>query len=134
MDLMEKIRRAVAAIEAIPSPASEKMTIFTTARPAIEKALKEGKSLKKISETLAEQGVPISVSMLRNYMQAPAPTKKAKKAGVSKISGGSSANLPRTDTPSSAPMQKNVPGAAEVKGVTNSPGTSAHSGQIHEDF
>ena len=61
MELMEKIRRAVAAIEALPSPTSEKLTIFTTARPAIEKALKDGKSLKKIADTLAENGVPISV-------------------------------------------------------------------------
>ena len=114
MDLMDKIRRAVAAIEALPSPASDKLTIFTTARPAIEKALKDGQSLKKIAETLAEHGVPISVSMLRNYMQTPAPTQKPKKAGAAtkKPPSEPTAKQLRTDTPSTAHLQNDVPGAA----------------------
>jgi hypothetical protein len=139
MDLMEKIRRAISAIENLPSPTSDKLTIFTTARPAIEKALKDGQSLKKIADVLAAHGVPISLSMLRNYLQTP-PTQKSTKTGersrgsAKKSPDGSSANPPRTDTPSPAPLQNNALSAVQVQGVSNTHTNPAHRGKIHEDF
>jgi hypothetical protein len=136
---MDKIRRAVAAIEALPTPTSEKLIIFTTARPTIEKALKDGQSLKKIADVLAAHGVPISLSMLRNYLQTP-PTQKSTKTGersrgsTKKSPGEPTANQLHTDTPSTAPLQDDVPGAAKVQGVANTHTDSAHRGKIHEDF
>ena len=62
------------------------------------------------------------------------PTQKSK-AGVSskKSPGGSSANPPRTDTPSPAPLQNNAPSAVQVQGVpipTQTPRTAARSMRI----
>jgi hypothetical protein len=139
MELMDKIRRAVATIEALPSPTSEKLTIFTTARPAIEKALKNGQSLKKIADVLAEHGVPISLSMLRNYLQTP-PTQKSTKTGersrgsAKKSPGEPTANQLHADTPSTASMQNDVPGASQPQSTSNTHTNPAHRGKIHEDF